>query len=269
MSTEQAAAPAATEAPNSPLSQATPSPSQPAAPAAPAAASDPKTASPAGTEPPKSEAPVRPEGLPDSYWDAEKNAVKTDDLVKRFNELSTKDAADAVRKNSLPASADAYKVELPKEFVMPSGVEFKFDEKAPELAQARAMAHAKGWTQQDFSEALGIFAAAKIGEEAQINTARAAEVTKLGATGPARVDAVTQWMDAQGLGVLKSTMVTAAQVQAWEAHITRLTSQGTAPFSQQHRTAPEQNKIPGYESMSFEQRRHAQEQRAAAPRRTA
>jgi hypothetical protein len=225
---------------------------------------------PAGTEPPKpTEAPARPEGLPDTYWDGEKNAVKTDDLVKRFNELSTKDAADAVRKNSLPPSADAYKVELPKDFPMPPGQKFEFDANAPELAQARAMAHAKGWTQQDFSEALGVFAAAKIGEEAQINTARAAEVAKLGATGPTRIDAVQQWMDAQGLGALKSTMVTAAQVQAWESHITQLSSQGTAPFSQQHRVAPEANKIPGYENMSFEQRRHAQEQRAASTRRTA
>ena len=184
-----------------------------------------------------------------------------------INEVETNRAADAVRKNSLPQSADAYKIELPKEFTMPAGVEFKFDEKAPELAQARAMAHAKGWTQQDFSEALGIFAAAKIGEQAQINTARAAEVAKLGATGSARVDAVTQFMDAQGLGVLKSTLVTAAQVQAWEGHITKLTSQGAASFSQSHRVTPEANKIPGYEGMSFEQRRHAQEQRAA--RRTA
>jgi hypothetical protein len=251
------------------LSSPSPSPAPSPAPAAPAAASDPKTASPAGTEPPKSEAPVRPEGLADSYWDSEKNAIKTDDLVKRFNELSTKDAADAARKNSLPASPDAYKIELPKDFQMPVGQKFEFDANAPELAQARAMAHAKGWTQQDFSDALGVFAAAKVGEQAQIDTARAAEVAKLGATGPTRVDAVTQWMDAQGLGALKSTMVTAAQVQAWEAHITKLTTQGTAPFSQQHRVAPEANKIPGYEGMSFEQRRHAQEQRAAAPRRTA
>lgn len=246
------------------MSSPSPAPSPSAPPAAPGAVSDPTPTSPAGTEPPKTtEAPARPEGLPDTYWDGEKNAIKTDDLVKRFNELSTKDAAEAVRKSTLPASADAYKVELPKEFVVPQGVEFKFDEAAPELAQARAMAHAKGWTQQDFSEALSVFAAAKIGEQAQINAARTAEVTKLGATGPARVDAVTQWMDAQGLGVLKSTMVTAAQVQAWEAHITKLSSQGTMPFSAQHRTAPEQGKIPNYENMSFEQRRHAQEQQRA------
>ncbi|MDI3563553.1 hypothetical protein [Bradyrhizobium sp. Arg816] len=248
------------------MSSPSPSPSPSPAPAAPAAASPPTPTSPDGTAPAASSAPARPDGLPDSFWDAEKNEVKTGDLVKRFNELSTKDAADAVRKNSLPATADAYKIELPKEFTMPAGVEFKFDEKAPELAQARAMAHAKGWTQQDFSEALGIFAAAKISEQATINAARTAEVGKLGATGPQRVDAVTQWMDAQGLGVLKSTMVTAAQVQAWEAHITKLTSQGTASFSQSHRVAPDDNKIPGYETMSFEQRRHAQEQRA---RRTA
>lgn len=245
------------------MSSQPPSPSPSPAPAAPAAASPPTPTSPAGTEPPKSEAPVRPEGLPDSYWDAEKNAVKIEALIPRFNELSTRDAAEAVRKNSLPPSADAYKIELPKDFQMPQGVKFEFDPAAPELAQARAMAHAKGWTQQDFSDALGVFAAAKVGEQAQIDTARAAEVAKLGATGPTRVDAVTQWMDAQGLGVLKSTMVTAAQVQAWEAHITRLTSQGTGPFSQQHRVAPDTTEIPGYDGMSFEQRRFAQDQRAA------
>lgn len=264
MSTEPVATPSAAE-PNSPLSSQQPSPAPSPAAAAPAAASDPTPASPATT--PSQTATDRPEGLPDSFWDAEKNSIKTGDLIARFNELSTKDAADAVRKNSLPQSADAYKIELPKEFKMPAGVEFKFDEKAPELAQARALAHAKGWSQQDFSEALGIFAAAKISEQTTIDSARTAEVAKLGATGPARVDAVTQWMDAQGLGVLKSTMVTAAQVQAWEAHITKLTSQGTASFSQQHRVAPDDKKIPGYEGMSFEQRRFAQDQ--LAQRRTA
>lgn len=242
------------------MSSPSPSPAPSAAPAAPVAASPSTPTSPDGTAPP---ANSRPEGLPDSYWDGEKNVVKIDDLTKRFNELSTKDAADAVRKNSLPQTADAYKIELPADFKAPAGVDFKFDDKAPELAQARAMAHAKGWTQQDFSEALGIFAAAKISEQATIDSARKAEVAKLGATGPARVDSVTQWMDAQGLGVLKSTMVTAAQVQAWEAHITKLTSQGSASFSQSHRVAPDQAKIPGYENMSFEQRRHAQDQLAA------
>lgn len=177
--------------------------------------------------------------------------------------MSTKDAADAVRKNSLPASPEAYKIELPAEFQMPAGQKFEFDANAPELAMARTMAHAKGWTQQDFSEALGVFAAAKVAEEAQVSTARAAEVTKLGATGPSRIDAVTQWMDSQGLGVLKSTMVTAAQVQAWEAHITRLSTQGAATFSQQHRVPPDANNIPNYDGMTFAQRRQAQDQLAA------
>lgn len=262
MSTEQVTAPAE---PSSPLSSPAPSPSAPAAPAAPAAASPSTPASPDGTAQTPSNA--RPEGLPDNYWDAEKNEVKFGELIPKFNELSTRDAAEAIRKNSLPASADAYKLELPKDFKAPAGVEFKFDETAPEIAQARAMAHAKGWTQQDFSEALGIFAAAKVAEQAQVNTARAAEVAKLGATGPARVDAVSQWLDANGLGVLKQTMVTAAQVQAFENHITKLTTQSAATFSQQHRVAPENDAIPGYEKMSFEQRRYAQDQQRA--RRTA
>jgi hypothetical protein len=269
VSTEAAAPAPSTEA-NSPLSSQAPAQSQSSASGEQAAASSQASASQDGTsqqQATNSQAATRPEGLADAYWDGEKNEVKTKDLIARFNELSTKDAADEVRKSTLPQSADGYKIELPKDFTMPQGVEFQFDDKAPEMAQARAMAHAKGWTQQDFSEALGIFAAAKVAEQATINTARAAEVGKLGATGPQRIDAVTRWMDAQGLGVLKSSLVTAAQVAAWEGHITKVTSQGSASFSQSHRSTPEANKIPGYENMSFEQRRLAQDQLSA--RRTA
>jgi hypothetical protein len=46
----------------------------------------------------------------------------------------------------------------------------------------------------------------------------------------------------------------------------KISSQGAASFSQSHRTAPDANPIPGYESMSFEQKRYAQEQNAARRR---
>jgi hypothetical protein len=95
---------------------------------------------------------------------------------------------------------------------------------------------------------------------------RTAEVAKLGATGAARVDAVTRYLDASGLGGLKSGVITADHVIAWEKHITQLTPQGGAPFSQSHRLSPDTAKIPGYEGMSFEQKRHAQDQ--LAQRRT-
>jgi hypothetical protein len=59
----------------------------------------------------------------------------------------------------------------------------------------------------------------------------------------------------------------AAHVRMFEKIMTKLTSQGAAGFSQQHRVAPDDNKIPGYENMSFEQRRFAQDQAASRRRK--
>jgi hypothetical protein len=176
--------------------------------------------------------------------------------------MATRIAADDVRKGSLPQTAEAYKTELPADFKPPAGVEFKLDQANPALGQLKAVAHKHGLTQDAVNELIGVYAGAEVGTEAAIRSAAAAEVTKLGPSGPARVDAVTRFMDASGLGVLKSTLVTAAQIEAMEAHITKLTTQGGAQFSQSHRAAPETNTIPNYDKMSFEQRRHAQDQQA-------
>jgi len=97
----------------------------------------------------------------------------------------------------------------------------------------------------------------------------AAELAKLGTTGPARVDAVQRWMDASGLSVWKGGMVTAAQVEQMERHM----AQGggaTAPatrFSQSHTAAPAGARIPNFEKLSFEQKRYAQDQLASRTRR--
>ena len=237
-------------------------------PAAPAAASPSTPASLAGT-PQATTPPSRPEWLPsDEFWDAEKNEVKGTDLGKRFNELATWKAAEDVRRGALPQTPDAYKAELPADFKPPAGVEFKLDAANPALGQLKAVAHKHGLTQDAVNELIGVYAGNEVGTQAAVAAARTAEVGKLGATGPARVDAVTRFMDASGLGVLKSSLITAAQVEAWEKHITQLTTQGSASFSQQHRVpADDSTKIPGYEKMSFEQKRYAQDQRDSARRR--
>jgi hypothetical protein len=169
-------------------------------------------------------------------------------------------AAEDVRKGSLPPTADAYKLELPGDFKPPAGVEFKLDTTNPSMGQLKAVAHKHGLTQDAVNELIGVYAGNEVGTQARITAAASAEVTKLGASGPARVDAVTRFLDASGMGVLKSTLVTAAQVEAWESHITRLTSQGSASFSQSGRVAPDDKAIPGFKDMSFEQRRFAQDQ---------
>ncbi len=103
-----------------------------------------------------------------------------------------------------------------------------------------------------------------VGTDASIAAARAAEVAKLGSAGPARIDNLMRVMDGNGLGVVKSSLVTAKQVEALEAFFARLETQGVGSFSQRHRVSPaDDTKIAGYDSMSFEQRRLAQDQIAA------
>jgi hypothetical protein len=254
------------------LSSPAPSPSAPAPSATPAvAASDPTPASPATT-------PTRPDGIPDSYWDAEKNTLKLDPValakdLKERDELKTFKAAEDVKAASRPQKADDYKLELPADFKPPAGVEFKLDTANPALGQLKAVAHKHGLSQDAVNEILGVYAGDKVGGEAAIATARAAEIAKLGTSAPARVDAVVNWLtgidssaDKGDAKALAGMLVTARHVEAFERIITRLTNQGTAAFSQQHREAPDAKEIPGFKDMSFEQKRHAQEQRATARR---
>jgi hypothetical protein len=175
-------------------------------------------------------------------------------------------AAEDVRKGALPQTPDAYKTELPADFKAPPGIDFKLDAANPALGQLKAVAHKHGLTQEAVNELIGVYAGNEVGTEARISAARSAEVAKLGATGPARVDNVTRFLDASGLGVLKSSLITAAQVEAWESHITRLTNQGGASFSTSGRVPPDTGGIPGYDKMSFEQRRLAQDQAASRRR---
>jgi len=184
--------------------------------------------------------------------------------------MMTRQAADEVRKAAFDAALptpDAYKAELPADFKPPPGVEFKIDPADPALVQFKQFAHKYRLPQEAFAEGLAIHAGKEVGTQAAIDGARAAQVAKLGAAGPARIDNLMRVMDGNGLGVLKSSLVTAAQVEALEKFFANLQSQGVGPFSQQHRVAPDaDNRIPGFENMSFEQRRHAQDTIASARR---
>jgi hypothetical protein len=217
--------------------------------------------------------------LADRWWDAEKNTLKVDpaDLIARdreYDELKTFKAAEDVKAASRPQKADDYKLELPADFKPPAGVEYKLDAANPALNQLRSVAHKHGLTQDAVNELIGVYAGHEVGTQAAIANARAAEIAKLGTSAPARVDAVINWlsgMDASAdkgdAKALAGMLVTARHVEAFERIITKLTTQGSASFTQSHRSAPDAG-IPGYDKMSFEQRRYAQD-RAAAARRTA
>jgi hypothetical protein len=60
-------------------------------------------------------------------------------------------------------------------------------------------------------------------------------------------------------GAIEQMLVTSKHVEAFESIINKFSRQGGTPFSQGHREgAPPAGKIPGYENMSFEQKRAAQ-----------
>jgi hypothetical protein len=187
----------------------------------------------------------------------------------QLQELAQHKAAEDVRKASLPASPDKYELKLSDDFKAPEGVTFKFATDDPVLGgviqQAREFAHRNNFSQEQFSGMMDLYAASMSREQSFFAEARAAEVRKLGVNGPARVDAVTNWLKAHlGDDLARpqlATLATERHVAGWEKLIQKFSSQGASNFSQQHRSAPDTTKIPGYENMTYDQRRYAQDQR--------
>jgi hypothetical protein len=175
-------------------------------------------------------------------------------------------AAQESRTASLPANADAYQLALPEGFKLPDGVALELNANDPNFKAAQAMAHAKGWTQADFSDALGVVAMMEANKAAAFETAKSAELGTLGANADKRIAAIVPWIVAEAgekdAKPIIATLATAAHVRFFEKILAKQTSQGAASFTQQHRVAPDDKSIPGYEGMSFEQRRFAQDQRA-------
>jgi hypothetical protein len=181
--------------------------------------------------------------------------------------MMERQAIEDQRKLTLPASPEAYKAELPADLKLPG--EYKFDQSNPSLAAARNWAHQKGLSQTEFSEVLAIYATHEAQQNAIIAERSRAEIAKAGVNAPQRVDAVRKFitaeMGAADAAQINALIVTDSMLRYHERMIQKISSQGTASFSQSHRAAPEQG-IPGCDKMSFEQRRFAQDQQAARRR---
>jgi hypothetical protein len=184
--------------------------------------------------------------------------------------MMDRQAQEDLKKATLPPAPEAYKAELPADLKLPGGVEYKFNDADPSMVAARNWAHGKGLSQGEFSEVLGIYASHVAGEQAALAARATEEVAKAGVNAPQRVDAVTRWITGEmgntDAKPIVATIVTDAHLRFYEKLMQKVSSQGTASFSQQHRAAPDTNPIPGFDNMTFEQRRHAQDQNAARRR---
>jgi hypothetical protein len=220
----------------------------------------------AAGEPPKDQAAVDP-AAPAAASTEKLKVGKYEVSEAELAGMMDRQAQDDLCKATLPAAPEAYKAELPADLKLPGGLEYKFDVNDPTMIAARNLAHSKGWSQQDFSEALGLFAGHHVAQEAALAERSAAEVAKAGANAPQRVDAVGKWItgmvgEADGKQI-RSLIVTDSMLRFMERVMTKVSSQGAASFSQSHRAAPESSPIPGYANMTFEQRREAQDRNAA------
>lgn len=74
----------------------------------------------AGQTPADDGKPLKPEGLPDNFWDAESNQIKTDDLIKAYTTESAraKGLRDKLAKGAggAPETVDEYEITAPEGF---------------------------------------------------------------------------------------------------------------------------------------------------------
>lgn len=205
-------------------------------------------------------APTKPDWLPESFFD-KTAGPKWDDFGKHFAEVVTRDAAEQSRRLALPQKPEDVKLELPKDFTLPQGVEFKLDPTKPEYSRLQAAAVKHGLSPEAISDIVGIGAEMAVGSQTILNTARAAEVEKLGANGTARITALQTFFSGM-LGEsdgkqIAGMLVTAGIVQAAEKLAAKFASQGAASFSQAHRDASGGARVDPatYDKMSYTEKK--------------
>lgn len=164
---------------------------------------------------PASGAITRPDSIPETFWDTDKNSAKFDDIGAALTERETlKTAADA-RAKLIPAKPDDYKFDLPEGFKMPDGYQWSADAKEPLVAGFRTLAAELSLTQPEVQK-LVAFEATRQANEITGRKAFEAEQTKaLGANADQRRQAAGDWIDAKvtdpGRAKVLKTMLTYAQ----------------------------------------------------------
>jgi hypothetical protein len=187
-------------------------------------------ASGSGASPPH----ARPDWVPETFFDSQQG-IKLDDFGKHYKELAERDAALQERAKSIPDKPEAYKIELPQDFKiegLPEGVQIKFNEKDPTLAEARALAKDLGLPQEAFSKLLTLEAKRIAKSAIEQDRALAAEKQKLGDKAVERISGVDSFLkknlSAAQYSALAEVATSAAAIEAMEALIAKATA-GVVP----------------------------------------
>lgn len=173
---------------------------------------------------PASAASVRPDGLPETYWDEATGAVKPEAYVR----LAELEAAAAER--NVPESADAYELALPEPVVGLDGKPIAFDAEDPLVKALLPAFHEAGVPQAGLSKILQAYAATEVAalkaEQEAATAYVAAEQTKLGAGHKERTAAlhgqVIAAIGAEPAEALRAQMRSADAVLALETLVSKI-----------------------------------------------
>lgn len=144
---------------------------------------------------------VRPEALPESYWDAEAKAPKYDVLGNDLTELTTLRTERTAREAAIPKEGK-YAFELPKDFPIPNGQKWEAHAEDPLAKAALDYAVANKLTQEQFTGLNGVWANIQLEQAKAEREAIAKETAALGEKADTRRTAVKTWLtskDASGL----------------------------------------------------------------------
>ena len=181
--------------------------------------SPPNNTLPASTVVPPAATATKPDGLDERLWDGKTNSVKWPELNSEVGALRAFKAEYDVRAQDVPKDANGYKIEL-KGVEVPEGMELKINDDHPMAKPVKAWAQKNNMTQTAVNELIAIQAQNEISKATQFKADLAAEVTKLGESGRARIDAVKTALVGR-LGdrsaPLLAGLVTAEQVESYEA----------------------------------------------------
>lgn len=191
----------------------------------------------------------RPDYIPETIWDGEKNAPKID-LAATLTEYGTlKEQADA-RAALIPAKPEEYKFDLPNDFEMPQGYSWKQDANDPVISGFRELATELKLTQPEVQRLVSFEAKRQAAEIANQQAFDAEQTKALGEKAEDRRKAASEWLTAnttpERAAALKSVLITALGVEAIEDLIAKgigVNTRGNPDHVEQDTRTPEQIRL--------------------------
>jgi len=154
----------------------------------------------AGTEPaaapteqaaePAANAPVRPEGLPDEFWDDAKG-LKGADLFAAYRDLKTQ--TDTARAD-VPEAADGYELAVSDAVEVPEGFVIDTDKDSPFFKEFAAAAHEAGMPKAAVQKMVDASARQQIAAQETVVTDYADQMSGLGDRAKERTEAAKNWV---------------------------------------------------------------------------